>query len=572
MNKRIVSLLVAVVMVCSMLATAVLTFAAPSDSGMHASVTEAYAGQTFTVTMRVPGFGKQISDLSLKVKFNKDIFEVVEFTAPPLTGMSITASTPAEANGNGFFAAAYNTPAGDADVTFTGMDFTATFKVKDGAALGDYTFDVSNDVAVGSINEENGWPDTLMSYKDFAIKSVTVKVVAAPIVATGISLNKTATTIYTGSTETLTATVTPADSTDTVTWTSSNPAVATVDSTGKVTAVSAGTATITATAGTKSATCAVTVEKAPCTHPNKSTVGAKDSTCKDKGWDAYQECDDCGKLFDMSGNAIDAIPYRDLSTNHTGGTATCTEQAVCTVCGASYGDLAEHTYTTVDAKDSTCAEKGWDAYQKCSVCHKLFDMSGNAISEIPFRDLSTNHTGGTATCTEQAVCTVCGASYGDLAAHTYTAETKSEDALKAAGTCQTEAVYYYSCAVCGAVEKNDEHTFLGEKDAENHVGEKTLTYDETNHWYACGCGAEIESAAHELEWVIDKEATETELGTKHQECKVCDFAGDPVEYEYVPPVTPATGDNSMLVLWAVMIVVSGMGLAAVMLFSRKRRA
>ena len=79
---------------------------------------------------------------------------------------------------------------------------------------------------------------------------------------TGVTLNKTATTIAVGASETLTATVAPTNATNKkVTWTSSDPAVATVDASGKVTGVAKGTATITVTTenGGYTATCAVEV-------------------------------------------------------------------------------------------------------------------------------------------------------------------------------------------------------------------------------------------------------------------------------------------------------------------------
>lgn len=77
---------------------------------------------------------------------------------------------------------------------------------------------------------------------------------------TGVSLNKTSTSIRVGQTETLTATVTPQDATiKTVNWTSNNQSVATVNSSGEVTAVSNGNATITATTqdGGFTASCSV---------------------------------------------------------------------------------------------------------------------------------------------------------------------------------------------------------------------------------------------------------------------------------------------------------------------------
>ena len=78
---------------------------------------------------------------------------------------------------------------------------------------------------------------------------------------TGISLNKSTTTLFIGSKETLTATIKPSNATDkAVTWDSSDPAVASVNN-GEVTALKAGKTTITATAkdGGFTATCEVTV-------------------------------------------------------------------------------------------------------------------------------------------------------------------------------------------------------------------------------------------------------------------------------------------------------------------------
>ena len=87
-----------------------------------------------------------------------------------------------------------------------------------------------------------------------------------PVVSvTGVTLNKTSTSIQVGDTETLTATVLPEDATNqNVTWKSDKPEIATVDANGKVTGVKAGEATITVTTedGGKTATCKVTVKAA----------------------------------------------------------------------------------------------------------------------------------------------------------------------------------------------------------------------------------------------------------------------------------------------------------------------
>ena len=114
-------------------------------------------------------------------------------------------------------------------------------------------------------------------------------------------------------------------------------------------------------------------------------------------------------------------------------TDTCTVTVSC----------AHTNKSTVPAQDSTCTVKGWDEYKKCDDCGQLFNTSDVEIDEIPFRN---------------------------LAYHSYTAETKKAEALKTAGNCRDKAVYYYSCAVCGNVEHDDAHTFLGDKDANTHVG------------------------------------------------------------------------------------------------------
>jgi hypothetical protein len=84
---------------------------------------------------------------------------------------------------------------------------------------------------------------------------------------TGVSLNKSSTTLTVGDTEQLTATIAPANATNkAVTWTSSNNSAATVSSTGLITAKAAGETTITVTTsdGSYTATCDVTVEAFSC--------------------------------------------------------------------------------------------------------------------------------------------------------------------------------------------------------------------------------------------------------------------------------------------------------------------
>ncbi len=89
--------------------------------------------------------------------------------------------------------------------------------------------------------------------------------VTVVIPVTGVSLNKSSTSLSTGKTETLVATITPSDATNQhITWTSDNEAAATVVG-GVVTAEGVGSATITAETqdGGFTATCTVTVTAPP---------------------------------------------------------------------------------------------------------------------------------------------------------------------------------------------------------------------------------------------------------------------------------------------------------------------
>lgn len=52
---------------------------------------------------------------------------------------------------------------------------------------------------------------------------------------------------------------------------------------------------------------------------------------------------------------------------HSGGTATCRAEAVCTTCGQRYGNTNpnNHDIEHHDAKAATCTEVGWNAYNTC---------------------------------------------------------------------------------------------------------------------------------------------------------------------------------------------------------------
>ena len=120
---------------------------------------------------------------------------------------------------------------------------------------------VNNGVVTGI--KEGTTEITIESTEDESIKD-TCTVTVKAIELTGISLNKTETTIYTNKTETLTVSYTPSNATyKDVTWDSSNKTIATVDSNGIVKGLKAGTTQITVTSTKNTnlkAECEVTVE------------------------------------------------------------------------------------------------------------------------------------------------------------------------------------------------------------------------------------------------------------------------------------------------------------------------
>lgn len=131
------------------------------------------------------------------------------------------------------------------------------------------------------------------------------------------------------------------------------------------------------------------------------------------------------------------------AASHTGGTATCTERAVCEVCNQPYGELAAHT-----GGKATCTERA-----VCEVCNQSYG------------ELAA-HTGGTATCTERAVCEVCNQPYGEPPAHTGGTEFP---------TCTTGKI----CEKCGA-----EYGILG------HMWTTRMSLGNGTHRRSCmRCGA-----------------------------------------------------------------------------------
>lgn len=87
------------------------------------------------------------------------------------------------------------------------------------------------------------------------------------------------------------------------------------------------------------------------------------SKCVDANKD--HKCDICGKIL----------------TTHFGGTPTCTDKAVCLICGKGYGEMNPNNHPNlqhVDAKAAAVDTEGNIEYWYCKDCNKYFaDKDGN---------------------------------------------------------------------------------------------------------------------------------------------------------------------------------------------------
>ena len=109
--------------------------------------------------------------------------------------------------------------------------------------------------------------------------------------------------------------------------------------------------------------------------------------------------------------------------------------------------------------------------------------------------------------------------------------------------------------------------------------------DADNHWHECPCGDRKDTAAHSFKWVIDKEATATTRGSKHEECTVCGYkkaaVAIPAKGSTVKPsdqpdksgntASSNTGDSSDPVLWSALLFISGGAVIGTTVVSRKKK-
>ena len=145
--KKTFALCLALLLLLGLLPCAAL--GADSDVVLAASVSSVQAGESFVVTLTVPAVG-QAAAAHFKISFNKNLFELTAFTPPSISSIRLksgqlmaptrTATTPGEANQNGYFSVSWlGVTSSEADNTMNmsaALTIQATFTARTGVVGG----------------------------------------------------------------------------------------------------------------------------------------------------------------------------------------------------------------------------------------------------------------------------------------------------------------------------------------------------------------------------------------------------------------------------------------------------
>ena len=360
-----------------------------------------------------------------------------------------------------------------------------------------------------------------------------------------------------------------------------------------------------------------------------AATGHSVSDWKSDHTDHWKECTvvGCGVIIEGSKAAHTAGEWI-IDTPATA-TTSGSKHKECTVCGytmatetipATGGGEHTHSYGSEWKND---ADNHW---HECS-CGDKKDTAAHTAGEWIIDTPATATTDGS----KHKECTVCGytmatetipATGGGEHTHSYGSEWKNDadnhwhecscgdkkdTAAHTAGewiidtpaTATTDGSKHKECTVCKRVLETGTIPAIGS-------GEHTHNYssdwksDSINHWKECSCGDKADVAAHSFKWVVDKEATATKKGSKHEECKVCGYQRPAVEIpatgtptEPTDPTkptnpskpddttkpgstngsekSPQTGDNSNMMLWFAVLFVSGFGVLGTVIYGKKRK-
>ena len=338
----------------------------------------------------------------------------------------------------------------------------------------------------------------------------------------------------------------------------------------------------------------------PHTH-NLTLVPAKAPTCTEKGNTAYYTCDGCDKWFEDATGASEITDKTSVILAATGHSVSDWKSdhtdhwKECTVVGCGViieGSKAAHTAGEWIIDTPATATTSGSKHKECTVCG--YTMATETIPATgggehthsygsEWKNDADNHW-HECSCGDKK----------DTAAH-----TAGEWIIDTPATATTDGSKHKECTVCKRVLETGTIPAIGS-------GEHTHNYssdwksDSINHWKECSCGDKADVAAHSFKWVVDKEATATKKGSKHEECKVCGYQRPAVEIpatgtptEPTDPTkptnpskpddttkpgstngsekSPQTGDNSNMMLWFAVLFVSGFGVLGTVIYGKKKK-
>ena len=318
----------------------------------------------------------------------------------------------------------------------------------------------------------------------------------------------------------------------------------------------------------------------PHTH-NLTLVPAKAPTCTEKGNTAYYTCDGCDKWFEDATGASEITDKTSVILAATGHSASDWKSdntdhwKECTVVGCGViieGSKAAHTAGEWIIDTPATATTSGSKHKECTVCG--YTMATETIPATgggehthsygsEWKNDADNHW-HECSCGDKK----------DTAAH-----TAGEWIIDTPATATTSGTKHKKCTVCGYTMTIETIPATG--------GEHTHSYgsdwknDATNHWHECSCGDKADKAAHDFKWGVDKEATATQKGSKHEECRVCGYKKAAVEIPATGTPTepgkpadsdsPQTGDNSNMILWIALLFVSGGVVIGIIVYSKKKK-
>ena len=305
-------------------------------------------------------------------------------------------------------------------------------------------------------------------------------------------------------------------------------------------------------------------EQVPATgHTPSEWIVDTEPNCLDVG-SKHKECTVCNNTIET-----EVIP----ATGHTWAwivdkNATVTESGLkheeCSICHAKQnentvidpldcsheGTLIHHTKV-----DATCTEDGTIEYWHCTACDKKYtDAAGQILAESLIIPSAGGHNPTDWIIDSEATCTVNGSKHKECTVCHNTIETEAIPAahdyedVRTDPTCTEQGYTIHHCEVCGYSYADSYVDAKGHSPIVDPAVAATCTrtgLTEGSHCVACGTiiipQEIIPASGHKpTDWIIDKEATDTEDGSKHKECSECHVV---LETE----VIPATGENLVYV-------------------------